>query len=222
MTALMGLRTRLALGKLAVLVPCSLSDVETLSSFVEAGADLLILEGSKDFEADVDVVRSMRSRWGTSTLLLGTANKDVAVPAAADVVHLKRPGWRFWGYPQGHEWSLLGRHAAQRAVVESPGDDFDYLFVGPFVNAEDPLLLSAVEHQPPLNAGSLPWFAMGDLSVQEADACLRAGARRIALTADTMGREDAADRIRVIAECVARSWAADERAHGYRLGAFHL
>ena len=218
----MGLRTRLALARVAVLVPSALSDVETLSSFVDAGADLVILEGSDDVEADVNVLQSMRGRWGTSPLLVGTSNKDVAAPAAADVVHLKRPGWRFWGYPQGHEWSLLGRHASERAVVESPGDDFDYLFVGPFADAQDRLLMAAVEHQPPLIAGSRPWFAMGDFSMQEADACLAAGARRIALTAETMGRQDAADRIRVIAECVARSWASDERAHGYRRGAFHL
>ncbi len=222
MTSLMGLRTRLALARVAVLVPCGLSDVETLSSLVDAGADLLILEGSDDVDADVDVVRSMRNRWGTSPLLLGTAKKDVAAPAAADVVHLKRPGWRFFGYPQGHEWSLLGRHATEPDVMESPGDDFDYLFVGPLASTEDSLLMSAVEHQPPLTSTALPWFALGDFSVQQADGCLRAGARRIAFIADTMDREDAADRVRVIAESVARSWAGDERAHAYRASAFQL
>lgn len=222
MTALMGLRTRLALAKVAVLVPCELSDVEMLSSFVDAGADLLVLEGSDDAEADVHLVQRMRRRWGTTALLVGTASKDVAAPAAADVVHLKRPGWRFWGYPQGHEWSLLGRHAAERGIVESPGDDFDYLFVGLVTNADDQVLKAAVERQPPLSPGSLPWFALGDFAMQDADACLNAGARRIAFTADAMRREDAVDRIRVIAECVARSWAGDELAHDYRLAAFQL
>lgn len=221
MTALMGLRTRLALAKVAVLVPGGLADVEALSSVVDAGVDLLVLEGSGGVDADVEVVRSMRNRWGTSTLLVGTAKKDVAAPAAADVVHLRRPGWRFFGYPQGHEWSLLGRHAMEVGVVESPGDAFDYLFL-PLSRPQDPLLAAGLTHQPPLTAGALPWFALGENDLSTVEGLLAAGARRIALTADVFSELDAGERVRTTAVAVARAWARDERAHGYRAGAFHL
>ncbi len=215
----MGLATRLALAGLALHVPGDRPDLESLVPVIEAGVDLLILDGSGDVDADVELLRAIRQRWAGRPLMVGTSSSKVAAPSAADVVHLRRPGWRFWGYPQGHEWSLLGRDATEAAVVESPGDDFDYLFV-PLAGPRDPLLAAGLAHQPPLTAGALPWFALGDFSVQEVDDCLRDGARRIALTGDGLWREDAADRVRKIAECVARSWAGDERAHGYRRGAF--
>lgn len=222
MTALVGLATRLALAKMALIVPGASADVDVLSPVIDAGVDLLILEGSDDVDADVGVLRTIRARWGTTTLLAGTASAKVAEPASADVVHLRRPGWRFWGYPKGHQWSLLGRHAGEAGIIEAPGDDFDYLFVGPLTRPGADLLPVAVEHQPPLTRAALPWFALGDFTVQEADACLSAGARRIALTGDVLGRGDAAAEVGVIAEAVARAWAGDERSHAYRADAFRL
>ena len=222
MTALLALTTRLALAKIALVVPGGLADVDTLAPLIDAGVDLLILDGSSDVDDDVEALRAVRRRWGSTPLLVGTSSKRVAAPASADVVHLLRPGWRFWGYPKGHEWTLLGRQAGEPSIVEAPGDDFDYLFVGPLDVSDEEMLAAAVEHQPPLTPGSVPWFALGDFTMQDADACLNAGARRIAFTADAMRREDAVDRVRVIAECVARSWAGDELAHDYRRGAFQL
>ncbi len=222
MTALVGLATRLALAEIALLVPSRLADVDVLAPVIDAGVDLLILEGSDDVDSDVEMLRAIRARWGTTTLLTGTGNKKVAEPALADVVHLARPGWRFWGYPKGHQWSLLGRHAGEAGIVEAPGEDFDYLFVGPLVAPQDDLLALAVEHQPPLAPGALPWFALGDFTVQEVDACLSVGARRIALTGAVLEREDPAAEIGVIAEAVARSWAGDELAHDYRAAALRL
>ncbi|MGO1487512.1 MAG: hypothetical protein ACTHWA_03020 [Arachnia sp.] len=221
MTALMGLRTRLALAKVAVLVEGESLAFETLTSFVDAGADLLILGGTGDVDADVEVMRSMRNAWGSSPLLMGTAMKGVAAPAAVDVVHLKRPGWRFFGYPQGHAWSLLGRHATEDAVLESPGTAFDYLFV-PLSRPKRRLLVSALEHQPPLTPGALPWFALGDHDLATVEDLLAAGVRRIALTGDALHRSDAQKRIVSVVDAVARTWSADERSHSYRAAALRL
>lgn len=219
MSALMGLRTRLALARVGVIVPCGLSNVETLSSLVDAGADLLILEGSEDVEVDVDVLRSMRNRWGTSPLLVGTTEKKVAAPAAADVVHLKRPEWRFWGYPRGHEWTLLGRHASEVGVIQSPGVDFDYLFV-PLAGPQDPLLAVGLEHQAPLTVDALPWFALGDFSPEDVEVLLVAGARRIALTVGLLERDDAVTVVRRTAGVVRQVWDDDHRSTAYRAAAF--
>ncbi len=222
MTALVGLATRLALARMALVVPGGLADVEVLAPIIDAGVDLLVLEGSGDVDADVHALRAMRGRWGATTLLVATERAKVAEPALADVVHLRRPGWRFWGYPKGHQWSLLGRHAGETGIVKVPGDAFDYLFVGPLSGPDDALLATAVEHQQPLTSEALPWFALGDFTVQDVDGCLNAGARRIALTCGVLEREDPEATVRVIAESVARAWAGDERAHGYRADAFRL
>ncbi len=227
MTALMGLRTRLALARVALQVPGDRLDVETCASLAGAGVDLLVLGGTGDVDGDVAALASVRKRLVGRPVLIATSSKPVAAPAAADVVHLRRPGWRFWGYPRGHAWSLLGRHAADSAVVEFPGEDFDYLFVGPLTGVDDPLLTTAVNHQPPLKSGSVPWFALLDPTVEEtvlADVggFLSAGARRVALTGDFLGHGDASSVIRSIAEAVGETWAADERTHQYRTDAFHL
>lgn len=221
MTALTGLRTRLALAGVALIVPADRADPELLAPLVDAGVDMLILGASKKVEEDVDTLSAMRGQWAGRPLLIGTASRRAAAPGAADVVHLRRPGWRFWGYPQGHEWSLLGRHALEASVLESPGDDFDYLFV-PLSGTGDPLLEKAIAHQPPLTAGALPWFALGAHGQDGVEALLAAGARRVALTADILDRDDAADRVRAIATSVEGVWRDDARARSYRMGAFRL
>ncbi|MGV8844954.1 hypothetical protein [Tessaracoccus sp.] len=220
MTALVALTTRLALARVAVLVPGGPIDMDTLSSVVQAGVDLLILGGTDDVAADVDVLRAVRQRCGATSLLVGTSSTEVAVPAAADVVHLRRPGWRFWGYPKGHQWSLLGRHAGESAIVTAPGADFDYVFVGPLADADSSLLRAAVERQPPLTQDAVPWFAFGNFQSADVDACLAAGARRIALTADVWDRADAAEVVAETAEAVRRAWTRDERSVDYRAAAF--
>lgn len=136
MTALMGLRTRLALARVALHVPGDRLDVETCASLAEAGVDLLVLGGTGDVDGDVAALVSVRKRLVGRPVLIATSSSSVAASAAADVVHLRRPGWRFWGYPKGHAWGLLGRPAADPAVIESPGEDFDYLFVGPLTDVD--------------------------------------------------------------------------------------
>lgn len=220
MTALVGLATRLALAKVALHEPRGSVDAEALEPFVDAGVDMLILAGTGDREADVDALRTVRNRWGTTPLLLGTSSGRVAAPASADVVHLSRPGWRFRGYPQGHQWSLLGRHASHRSVVADPGEDFDYLFVGPVTDPVNEVVMAAVESQPPLTAAAVPWFALGNFDVTQAKASLAAGARRIALDGQVLDRGDALDVVRGVAEAVARAWEDDERSGAYRYGAF--
>ena len=220
MTALVSLATRLAMARVALLIPGAAPEISRLAPVIEAGVDLLVLGGSDDVDADVEALRDVRRRWGATPLLVGTSSKKVAALASADVVHLRRPGWRFWGYPEGHQWSLLGRNASEIDVVSRPGDAFDYLFVGPLEGPDDSLLGAAVKRQPPLTPGAVPWFALGDFGVDDVAPVLAAGARRIALSGELAGRDDAADVVRGIAEAVTRAWASDDRSSGYRTEAF--
>lgn len=222
MTALVGLATRLALAKVALHVPGGLADPETLTPVIAAGVDLLLIGETGDVDADVATLEAIRNRCGATPLLLGTSGKKAAAPASADVVHLARPGWRFWGYPKGHQWSLLGRHGDHAAIVEDPGEDFDYLFVGPLTDLGDDLLTVAVRDQPPLTTGALPWFALGNFDVEHVEVLLSAGARRVALTGEVLGRDHAIDVIRGISEAVTRAWEADERTQAFRFEAFRF
>lgn len=222
MTALVGLATRLALAKVALHVPGGTQDVETLAPIIDAGVDLLLLGGTGDVDADVETLRTIRNRYGATPLLLGTSSKTVAAPGSADVVHLARPGWRFWGYPKGHQWSLLGRHADHSAIVRDPGEDFDYLFVGPLMDLDGDVIRAAVKTQPPLTPRALPWFALGNFDVDDAEACLTAGARRIALTGEVLERDDAVEVVRRVAEAVTRAWEADENSEAFRFEAFRF
>lgn len=221
MTALMSLRTRINLARVALQLPGDSMDPGEMASLVGAGVDLLILDGSGDDDADAETLRNIRRMVVGGTALVGTSSKKVAEPAAADVVHLERPGWRFWGYPKGHQWSLLGRHASDKHVLLSPGEDFDYLFVGPIDYPEAQLLRAAVEHQPPLDSDALPWFALGGSRLDDVRAMLNAGARRIALTSEILEQESARDTIATIAEAVQESWTTDERSRPYRLRSFN-
>lgn len=222
----MGLRTRLALAGVALQVPADYREVARLSPVIDAGVDLVILDGSDDVEADVEFLRDVRQHWAGRPLLVGTSSTKVAAPAAADVVHLRSPGWRFWGSPRGHQWSLLGRHAALSGVVESPGEDFDYLIVatsGP----QDHLLAAALTHQPPLTTTAIPWFAQlgaaqGITDAAGIDDLLSAGVRRLALPEDLLDGDDAPEHVAAVAEAVKKAWASDDRASNYRFGAFRL
>ncbi|RMB59662.1 hypothetical protein [Tessaracoccus antarcticus] len=218
MTALVSLATRLSLAKVALHVHADRADVEALAPVLAAGVDLLLLGGSGDVKDDVETLRTFRRRFAHTRLLLGTDDEDVAEPAAADVVHFRRRHW-VRAHTKGHEWGLRGVDVLHESALESPGEDFDYLFVGSAIGLPGDLLAAAVALQPPLTAGAVPWFAVATPFTGEVAGCLAAGARRIALTDEIVQRDDAADVVGSIAEAVSRAWADDERTPDYRRGA---
>lgn len=218
MTALVSLAARLSLAKVALHVSADQASIAALEPVLAAGVDLLILGGSGDVELDVEELREFRQKYARTRMLLGTDSEDVAVPGAADVVHFNRRHW-LRGHTKGHQWSLRGFNAGHDAALASPGDDFDYVFVGPLTDGREDLLASAVRHQPPLTAGALPWFAMVG-SEDEMAECLAAGARRVALCGDLLRRDDACDVVARTAEAVAQEWSVDDRTPAYRREAF--
>lgn len=224
-TALMSLKSRLALARLALHVRADQADVPTLAPVLAAGVDLLVLGGSGDDAVDVDTLTSFRSVHGSSTLLLATDNGDAATQASADVVHIARPGWKMWGsYPRGHQWSLLGRGARDARTVRSPGDDWDYLFVGPLdlAQTDSRVLREAVPAQPAFSAEALPWFALGAFTPDSARTVVTAGVRRIALTPEALEAQDAVAAVQQIRAVLDAAWQADPAAAPYTAGAFRL
>ena len=225
MTALMSLRSRLALSRVALLVPGADASPGFVGELAAAGVDLLVVGATGDEAADVEIVRSLRAVHGTSRLLIATDNGAAAEPAAADVIHIHSPGWRLWGhYPSGHRWSLLGRCARDARTVRSPGEVWDYLFIGPLqrVTADSRALSEALKEQTPFRQGALPWFAYGNFSTVEVDQLAGMGVRRIALTADAVAEGDVAGRVSAISSTLRAAWDEDPEAVAYRFAAAAL
>lgn len=193
-TALMSLKSRLALSRLALFVEPEDATGDRLAPFIQAGVDLVVLESSDDGDADAQRVVALRQVMAQLPILLATANGDAAEAASADVVHLERPGWWIFGSrPRGHQWSLLGRNARDRRTVRNPGDEFDYLFVGPVAGGvESRLVAEAVEHQPPLTTDAVPWFALVEDDFPVVESLIDVGVRRIALGSGLMRDPDGA------------------------------
>lgn len=228
MTALMSLRSRLALSKVALVVPGAVATPELAGRLVAAGLDLLVVGATDDARADADVVLALRAAVGTTRLLVATDNGAAAGPAQADVVHVHSPGWRLWGdYPSGHRWSLLGRCARDARTVRRPGDVWDYLFIGPLerVDPDSRALAEALAEQPPFVPKALPWFAYGDFDATGVRDLIGLGARRIALTSAAVSGGvggDVVERVAAISSALAAAWDADEAAQAYRMSAVAL
>lgn len=224
-TAMMSLRSRLALAKLALHARPDQLDIDRLAPVLAAGVDLLVLGSSGDESADAATLRSFREVWARMPLLLATANGACAEDASADVVHLERPGWKLWGsYPKGHEWSLLGRNAGDARTVRRPGDEWDYLFVGPLGrdDADSRPLAEAVAEQRPFERDALPWFALGAFTPASVGPLIAAGARRVALTGEVMDGEDPAALVGGVRAELDRAWDEDPAARAYRMSAAAL
>lgn len=219
---MMSLRARLALSKVALHARADQLDVEHLAPVILAGVDLLVLGSSGDKETDAGTVRAFRDAFAHTQLLLATDNGDAAELASADVVHLERPGWKLWGsYPKGHEWTLLGRGARDARTVRKPGDDWDYLFVGPLAvdDVDSRILVEAVTEQKPFAADTLPWFALCGFTLESVPRFVKAGARRIALTGDALESGDPVALVSGIKAVLNEAWEADEDSKRYRMSA---
>lgn len=217
----MSLKSRLALARLALHIRAEQASVDQLAPVLAAGVDLLVLGSCGDDQRDAEVLRDFREVYARLPLLLAIDNPAAAQQASADVVHVERPGWKLLGggQPRGHEWTLLGRNARDARTIRKPGNEWDYLFVGPLGtgHADTSAVRAAVEAQPPLTADALPWFAYGDFSLTDVEAALAVGARRIALGGDVLDADgDVAALVAGIAGPIDAAWAADPKASSYR------
>lgn len=224
MTALMSLRSRLALARLAVRLTGPEVDPASAEPLIRAGVDLLVLAAGGSDDEDCARLESFREAYGVSRLLLAVDNPAIASRVAADVVHVERPGWRLWGdYPRGHSWTLLGRGVQDARTVRRPGDVWDFMFVGPLPSA-DPgsrALAEALRAQAPFTDGALPWFALGDWDAADAQRLTAAGVRRVALPLTGVD-ESGIRRVGEVAAVLAAAWDGDEDADRYRMASLLL
>lgn len=181
MTALLGLRTRLLLARLAGTVP--LGDAETrLPGLLTAGVNLVVLRCAPGDDVE-SAWRRLNAEIGTQVLLahdLLGAIGDLVVGSAMGPV--ERP----------HRHALVGRRVRDARFLKT---DADFLLLGP-ARAGSKLLTEAVRLGP-----EAVWFAA--CGVDDAPALLAAGARRLLL------EEPTPEQAAAVAGQVRAAWEAD-------------
>lgn len=224
MTALVGLKTRLRLARLAVVIPPDHADPEA-ADFAAHGADLLLFtRGARSVEEAANVIDVARRRLFGLQTIVATDSADVGDASKADVVYYRRPRWRPFGHRRPHEYSLLGRSidgADQADAVE--GDRFDFAFVGPAVEdgrATDALKEMARRY-PPLTLPAGPvWFAAGGIDPGNVAAVIAAGARRVTVSSSVFRSQEPFAVTQALAEALKVAWVAEPGAEAYGQDAF--
>lgn len=224
MTALVPLTTRLSMARVALVVPPERCGPE-VADLAAHGADLLILsKGGRSVEAATDSIEQARRRLFGLPTLVAADDVEVAARSAADVVFLKRPGWRPFGYHRPHPYSLFGRSIDEVGEAgRIDGDPFSFGFLGPAVvdGAVQPRVARMAAEHPPfaLPAGPV-WFAAGGISSATVGAVLEAGARRVSVSTAVFGAADPHAQTRAIADAVRAAWEADAPSRAYSSAAF--
>ena len=225
MTALVGLRTRLRLARLAIVVPPERSGPEA-ADFAAHGADLLIFtRGDRSVEEAAEAISVARKRLFGLQTIVATDDFDVAEKCLADVLYLRRPGWRPFGYKRPHEHALIGRsidHADDGDKID--GDPFDFGFLGPAVvdGQAGPEIVEMNDLHPAtaLPAGPL-WFAAGGITPDNVGEVIAAGARRVVVSTSIFnGVDDPFATTKAIADQLADAWKNDPGARAYGEDAF--
>ena len=143
----------------------------------------------------------------------------MAEQSLADVVFLKRPGWRPFGLQKPHEFAVLGRSIDGAEDMDKiDGDPFSFAFVGPAVDdhTADPRILEMAEAYNPTALPAAPvWFAAGGVSSANVADVLAAGARRVTVSTAIFKAADPHAETRAIADLVTEAWRADENSQAY-------
>ena len=225
MTALVPIPTRLRLARLAIVVPPEWVGAQA-ADFAAHGADLLVLtRGDRTVEELAAAVDTVRRRLTGLTTLVAVDDLEVAERSLADVVFLKRPGWRPFGTRKPHEFAILGRSIDGAAEMDKiDGDPYSFAFVGPAVDghAADPRIMEMAETYPPTALPAHPvWFAAGGVSSANVADILAAGARRVTVSTAVFKAADPFTETRAIADLRADAWRADEASEAYGRDAFN-
>lgn len=221
----MPLTTRVRLARLAIVVPPESVGPEA-ADFAAHGADLLILtKGHRSVDDVVAAVDTVRRRLNGLTTIVAVDDLKVAERALADVVFIKRPGWRpFGGIKKPHEYAVLGRSIdGADDFGKLDGDPFSFGFVGPAVvdGVASEAIAETARQFPPTALPAHPvWFAAGGVSSQTVGDVLAAGARRVTVSTAIFEAEDPFAEARAIADAVAAAWKADEGTRDYGSNAF--
>lgn len=226
MTALMGVGTRLRSARLYLCTDTrsEQGDFEDFAAEVFAGGvDILqVREKGLDPERELEVLQQAR-RAAAATSGLVSVNDDPVLGgrAATDVLHLGQTDGAAAGARRHlHRWAVIGRstHSPEQLQDAVDDPDVDYFCTGPvwatptkpdYVPAGLDLVRAAARTAPPQRAGSKPWFAIGGIDLQNLDAVLAAGARRVVVVRAITEAEDPRAAARALRTRLNETWRED-------------
>jgi thiamine-phosphate pyrophosphorylase len=236
MTALMGLQARLRLARLYL---CTDARTERgdLSEFCEAafagGVDVLqIRQKNLDPGEEIEALQvARRAAEPHQAIVCVNDSAVVAGRFSADMLHLgQADGPSHRARRHLHRWALIGRstHAPRQVDGAIADGDADYFCVGPvYATSTKPdyepvgldLVRYAAEVAPPADIAAKPWFAIGGIDLDNVDAVLAAGARRVCVVRAITLAEDPEAAARQLSGRLRRAWRADPAMERYSLAA---
>lgn len=225
MTALVGLKTRLRMARLALVIPPDQADASA-ADFAAHGADLLILSrGGRSVDEAAEVLDVARRRLFGLQTIVATDSADVGEACNADVVFYRRPGWRPFGIRRPHDFSLLGRSIdGPEDADKIDGDPFTFGFVGPAVvngRVSDEVAEMARQY-PPMSLPAAPvWFAAGGIEMGNIAEVLAAGARRAVVSTAVFRAADPFAATQELADALKAAWLVEPGAEHYGDDAYH-
>jgi thiamine-phosphate pyrophosphorylase len=216
-TALLGLAARLKLAKL-MLITNTRSASGDLTGFVAdafaGGVDIVQLrEPNASVDAQAAALAAMEAGAGRNSLVSAYGPVEIAEAGKANVLQLSAMGGATAAVRSTlGPWVLLGRscHSPDQvdAAVADPGVAF--FTVSPVFNAAGigEAGMALVRHASVV-ADTKPWFAVGGINLDNLDAVLAAGARRVGVTRAIAAAADARQTAEMLKARLNQAWRED-------------
>jgi thiamine-phosphate pyrophosphorylase len=231
-TALMGLEARLRLARLYLCTDAreKQGDLENFLHAAFAGGVDIVQIRQKDMkpEAEVAALEAARQAAGPYQGIVCVNDSPVlAGRFQADMLHLgQADGSATQARKYLHRWALIGRSThAQRQTGKAIKDrDVDYFCVGPvYATSTKPdyepvgldLVRYAARKAPVALIKSKPWFAIGGISLDNIDAVIEAGARRVCVVRTITQASDPQEAAQRLSSRLRAAWKADPAMERY-------
>jgi thiamine-phosphate pyrophosphorylase len=228
----MGLEARLRLARLYLCTDAR-EEQGDLGSFLQAafagGVDIVqIRQKSMKPEAELAALEIARQAAGqTQGIVCVNDSPELAGRFQADMLHLgQADGSAARARRYLHPWALIGRstHAPGQTDKAIRDRNVDYFCVGPvYATSTKPdyepvgldLVRYAARKAPVADVRSRPWFAIGGISLDNLDAVIEAGARRVCVVRAITEASDPQAAADQLSSRLRVAWKADPAMERY-------
>jgi thiamine-phosphate pyrophosphorylase len=228
----MGLEARLRLARLYLCTNAreKQGDLESFLKAAFAGGVDIVQIRQKEMKPEAELAAleiARQAAAATQGIVCVNDSPELAGRFQADMLHLgQADGSSARARRYLHPWGLLGRstHAPRQTEKAIKDRNVDYFCVGPvYATSTKPdyepvgldLVRYAARKAPVADVKSKPWFAIGGISVDNLDAVIEAGARRVCVVRAITEASDphaAADRL---SSRLRAAWKADSAMERY-------
>jgi thiamine-phosphate pyrophosphorylase len=228
----MGLEARLRLARLYLCTDAREKEGD-LESFLQAafagGVDIVQIR-QKDMKPEAELEALEIARQAAAPyqgIVCVNDSPALAGRFQADMLHLgQTDGTSARARKYLHPWALLGRstHAPRQTDKAIKDSNVDYFCVGPvYATSTKPdyepvgldLVRYAARNAPVADIKSKPWFAIGGISLDNVDAVIGAGARRVCVVRAITKASDPQEAAHRLTSKLRASWKADTAMERY-------